>query len=293
MTEIRCPLCKSADVKSARQCKIVEEPDSSDFRITDAAYGKTGPLFRCRACGFLFVVYPQDATNYYAGMEDRPYEAGRAYRAIQQRMLLKRLGGYFEVRTLLDVGAGTGILLEEARKLGIDAIGVEPSKWCSRVAADHGLNILEGTLPHPQLAGRLFDAVTAIDVIEHVSDPVGLLKSCGEHLGKGGGLVIVTPDVRSLTARLLRGRWWHYRVAHVGYFSKKTLKRALEMSGFRIVSVRRAVWHFEIGYLYERLGSYLPLPRLQDSRSRAIQWFLSRRIPLNLGDSLEVIACKE
>jgi SAM-dependent methyltransferase len=262
--------------------------------ITDAAYGKTGPLFACEDCGFLFVVYPKDATDYYAEMQDRQYEEGRAYRAIQQRVLLKKLKKRFAgVKTLLDVGAGTGILLEECGKLGIESVGVEPSEWCAQVAQSHGLKILQGTLPHPELADRIFDAVTAIDVIEHVNDPVAMLKSCGEHLAEGGALVIVTPDVGSFIARLLRRRWWHYRIAHVGYFSRKTLNLALDKTGYRIVSVRRPAWYFEIGYLYQRLRNYIPLPKLDGSRSRIVKWLFSRTIPLNLGDSLEVIACKE
>lgn len=262
--------------------------------ITDAAYGKTGPLFKCESCGFLFVVYPRDATEYYTEMEDSEYEKGRAYRAIQQRILLEKLQKTFpDIRNLLDIGAGTGILLEEAQKMGIESVGVEPSTWCVRIAEDHGLNILQGALPHPELADKVFDAVTAIDVIEHVSDPLALLKLCSRHLKTGGALVVVTPDVDSITARLLRKRWWHYRIAHVGYFSKRTLKMALEKTGFKLLAVRRPAWYFEIGYLYQRLRNYLPLPKLEGSDNKMIKWFFSRKIPLNLRDSLEVIACKE
>lgn len=262
--------------------------------ITDSAYGKTGPLFKCESCGFLFVVYPQDATEYYTEMEDSEYEKGRAYRAIQQRILLEKLQKTFpDIRNLLDIGAGTGILLEEAQKMGIESVGVEPSTWCVRIAKDHGLNVLQGVLPHPELAGKVFDAVTAIDVIEHVSDPLALLKSCSQHLKTGGALVVVTPDVDSITARLLRKRWWHYRIAHVGYFSKRTLKMALEKTDFKLLAVRRPAWYFEIGYLYQRFRNYLPLPKFEGSGNKMIKWFFSRKIPLNLRDSLEVIACKK
>ena len=56
---------------------------------------------------------------------------------------------------------------------------------------------------------------------------------------------VVTPDVGSVAARLMRHRWWHFRAAHIGYFNHRTLAAAAAKAGLRVVSTRRPVWYFK------------------------------------------------
>lgn len=294
MSDALCPICKSIESKQIRSGISSQSINADDFKITDSKYGQTGPLYRCGHCGFLFVVFENDCADYYTQMEDEEYEQGRVYRAIQQEILLKHLLKKFpETNSLLDVGAGTGMLVEEAQKAGLNPTGVELSSWCADVAMKRGLPVIQGAIPHPDLQGQYFDAVTLIDVIEHVANPIELLEACANHLQPGKPLVLVTPDVRSVTARLLGKRWWHYRIAHIGYFSKKTISLALENAGFTVVSIRRPAWYFQVKYLYERLKRYLPLPDFAKSSNLISRKIFPLIIPLNLKDSLEVIACKK
>jgi 2-polyprenyl-3-methyl-5-hydroxy-6-metoxy-1,4-benzoquinol methylase len=76
-----------------------------------------------------------------------------------------------------------------------------------------------------------FDLITCVDIIEHVANPVEILKKCSSLLDKGGRLLIVTPDNASFAARLFGYRWWHYRIAHISYFNIETLKFALAAAG--------------------------------------------------------------
>lgn len=294
MTDISCPICRSTDAKHIRagiSCQFIK---ADDFKITDSKYGQTGPLYRCKSCSFLFVVFKDDCADYYTQMEDKEYEQGRTYRTVQQKILLKHLLAKFpETKTLLDVGAGTGMLVEEAQKAGLNPLGVELSSWCVDVAKAQGLPVIKGAIAHQDLAGRYFDAVTLIDVIEHVSDPIELLISCANHLQSGNPLILVTPDVNSFTSHLLGKRWWHYRIAHIGYYSKRTVSLALEKAGFTVVSIRRPAWYFQVQYLYERLKQYLPLPDLAKRSNVISRKIFPLIIPLNLRDSLEIIACKK
>jgi SAM-dependent methyltransferase len=73
---------------------------------------------------------------------------------------------------LLDVGCGTGALLEAARATGADAIGVEPDPEMARVAADTlGDDVQVAGLPDLPHADDGFDVVTANFVLNHVDDP--------------------------------------------------------------------------------------------------------------------------
>jgi SAM-dependent methyltransferase len=126
--------------------------------------------------------------------------------------------------------------------------------------------------------------VTLIDVIEHVTTPLDLLRAIRHVLAPGGVLAVVTPDVRSLVARLLGWRWWHFRVAHVGYFDRHTLELAARRSGFSVAASHRSGWFFSGDYLWERAF------KLLGTRGVSAPGFLRRvTVPLNLHDSLLVI----
>jgi len=194
-----------------------------------------------------------------------------------------------EARTLLDVGAGTGLLCRVAGEAGLEAWGVEPSGWGVRQAKAKGVaRILQGSFPHPELSGKKFDIVTLIDVLEHLANPLTLLEAVVAALNPGGLVAIVTPNTRSLSARLLGRRWWHYRVAHVGYYDPETLSKALERSGLVPLAWRPHARSFTVGYLAKRMERYLPAGWLRRALERQAMGrkLFSRRIVLNLHDSI-------
>jgi SAM-dependent methyltransferase len=283
-----CWICGSPQLRLARR-SLLDAPLTPDsFAITDAHYGRTPALDRCERCGFLQCSELAEVTPYYEALEDPEYEETRLARSAQMRRLLERLARVRAPRArdrLLDVGAGSGALVEEAARMGYRATGIEPSRWLQERALARGLDVARGTLPHPDRPGP-FDVITLIDVIEHVQDPVGLLRAVAPLLAPDGVVVIVTPDVRSLPARLLGWRWWHFRVAHVGYFDRRTLDLALERTGLRREHVSRPSWSLPLGYLWERLRAYLPIPASWHLPAAADRIAL----PLNLRDSLFVIA---
>lgn len=148
-------------------------------------------------------------------------------------------------------------------------------------AKKYGLPVYLGTFPHPELTGQ-YDVVTLIDVIEHVSNPVNLLSDICNAISDNGIVVVVTPDVGSLMARILGWKWWHFRIAHIGYFNKKTLGMALDKAGFQLIRMARPTWYFTANYLFERASKYLP----SFLRIPAPCFLRKIVIPLNLGDSL-------
>jgi 2-polyprenyl-3-methyl-5-hydroxy-6-metoxy-1,4-benzoquinol methylase len=261
---------------------------SKSFAITDSAYGVTGELAKCPVCGFLQCTNLTDVLGFYQDLEDPGYESSRKQRSLQARKILATLAPFANGKKLLDIGAGSGILVEEARQMGFDAAGIEPSRWLQDKARRRGLEVVLGIFPHPDLPGP-FDVITLTDVIEHVSDPVGLLKAAGKALAPGGIIAVTTPDVGALLPKILRYRWWHFRVAHIGYFNKKTLSLAAKRAGLEKIYSGRAKWYFAADYLLERVKIYLPkFLRFPTPK------FLERlTIPLNLGDSMFMIFKKK
>ena len=268
---------------------------SDDLRISDSQYGLTLPLLRCDTCGFVFAPYREiaDLTTLYEELSDQSYEGSQEPRILQMRWLLdKALGANPGAKTLLDIGAGTGVLVREARDRGLDARGVEPSKALVDYAQnENGVEIEQGVYPHPRLVGMEFDTVLLVDVIEHVADPIRLLAECRAALSPGGVIVVVTPDVSSLAARMFGDKWWHYRLAHVCYFDRESFGRAVENAGLSSMRWLRAKWFFSIGYLADRSEEYVSVGWVKRLAKRvpALGWLYRRVIPLNLYDSYVVI----
>lgn len=287
---LKCRVCESNDLCIVRQSNIKKAISSRDFAITDYNYGITSTIYKCKKCGFLQCLEVNNILSYYEELVDVKYEQSRRERSIQMKMLLekikKKIENFRSEMRLLDIGAGSGILVEEALKMNFQAEGIEPSKWLCETAGKYHLPVYNITIQNQAIKRNHYDIITMIDVIEHVAEPYHLLVNAKNCMKKDGLLVIVTPNVKSLVAMLLGWKWWHFRIAHVGYYSFNTIKLLLKRAGFEILSVHRPGWYFKISYLTERINSYLPnflhLPNFT--------WMQKNYIPLNLLDSMMVIA---
>ena len=141
------------------------------------------------------------------------------------------------------------------------------------------------------MIGQKFDIISLVDVIEHVSSPIELLSQCRRALNPEGLLLVVTPDVGCLMSRLLGKKWWHYRLAHVGYFDRLSFTRAAARAGLMPKNWVRAKWFFSIKYLAERTEVYLPIAHWNRFALKMppLVWLYNRVIPLNLFDSWVVL----
>lgn len=292
----KCWVCGSSSTHRYRPSTIRQHVGPDAVRITDKAYGQTAALRRCSRCGFVFAdpLPVTEMLDLYRSMEDPEYEASSSARRIQMRRLLDALFHYRpQAQTLLEVGAGTGLLVAEAIAAGLKAEGVEPSRWCVRVAAEkNGVRLHCGTLE--ECSGQLshYDLVVLADVLEHVTEPLVLMRQATDRLVSNGRLVVVTPDVSAFLARLMGRWWWHHRIAHVGYLSPRSMQYALQLCGLEIVGSRRVGWRFPLSYVCRRLVQYLSFPPL----STVLNWLADsellagREVNLNLGDSRMFVA---
>ena len=278
-----CWLCGEVKLTCVKTADVPSTVDAAAFRVTDANYGQCAAIYQCAACGFRQCSDFSDVLSFYQAMDDPGYEASRAPRALQAERLLQSVSRHRPGGRLLDIGAGSGILVEVATRLGYRAEGIEPSEWMVRSAAAHGLKIQAGILPHEEITGP-YDVVTLVDVIEHVSDPVELLVQAGTVLASDGIGLVITPDVASVAARVMGKHWWHYRMAHICYFERQTLLAALRHADLEPITIFRPSWYFTADYLIQRLGAYLPIVRKMQLP------ILERMVvPLNLFDSLGIV----
>lgn len=147
---------------------------------------------------------------------------------------------------VLDVGCGSGVLLARMQSLGWEAQGVEVDPGGVAAARARGVSVHQGQLADAKFPNNHFDAVHSAHVIEHVHDPVGLLRECFRILKPGGKLVIITPNTASFGHKHFGAAWLNLDPPrHLMLFNQYNLRRAAEQQGFvvqRMDSTIRSAW---------------------------------------------------
>jgi 2-polyprenyl-3-methyl-5-hydroxy-6-metoxy-1,4-benzoquinol methylase len=261
---------------------------AEDLRITDSRYGLTLPMYKCCVCGFL-QCDTNNLSDLYEQLEDTEYIESSEQRKKQLAFLLKQTLPFLPVRTkgngntdvkILDVGAGTGLFVQLALEHGLAAQGIEPSAFLANYAVSQVLPVINSSVPC--FPSDNFDAIFMTDVLEHITDPASLLFAYNKILKSGGVLFVTTPNVSSALARFMKNRWWHYRLAHIGYYNKKTLEKLMIRTGFELKRYLPVRWCFTGAYIFERLGQYLSLLH----GKRCPQIIKNLMVSITFGDSL-------
>jgi 2-polyprenyl-3-methyl-5-hydroxy-6-metoxy-1,4-benzoquinol methylase len=155
---------------------------------------------------------------------------------------LDRLIMYLPPQTdgrVVDVGCGSGATLDQLRKLGWRVEGVDSDPKAAAAASSRGLRVHLGSLPDQRYPDGSMDAVTMSHVIEHVLDPVSLLRECRRVLKPDGRLIVVTPNAGSL-GHIRYGAAWRglEPPRHLQVFTGPSLRRAAETAGLWPVMLR-------------------------------------------------------
>ncbi len=203
---------------------------------------------------------------------------------------------------LLDVGCGSGDWLMLMRELGWLVEGVDFDEGAVAVAQQRGLPVSCGAVEEQKYPDASFDAVTLNHVIEHVPDPVGTLAECARILKPSGRLILATPNSCSVGHRIFKRNWRGLEPPrHLHVFSAQSLRRILEIAGFRNVSI---LPHIATSVIYESAMAWRGLGgrSTATSRNRVVmafarlfnvaQFFLVKW-NLQMADCVAVIASKE
>jgi len=261
-------------------------------------------LYRCRICGLGFVFPLPTQTDalydsqYFFGA-DGVYgymnydEDKRSMTHVLERYidLLNERGR--QKGRLLDVGAATGFFVNLVAQHGWQAEGIEISQAAVETARAKNLNVYQGSIENLKTVDT-YDAITLLDVLEHLPNPIDALKTANTLLKKDGVLLINVPDAGSLYARLFGCRW-HAVIPpeHLWYFTYSSLKRLLTATGFARIQKYKFNKTFSLAYILSTCGRWLSSPTLERLAALCEKTFIGKiKIFLPLYDNVLIVAQK-
>ncbi|WP_164844438.1 class I SAM-dependent methyltransferase [Azoarcus sp. DN11] len=137
---------------------------------------------------------------------------------------------------LLDVGCGNGEFLALARSAGWAVVGVEPDRKAVAVARSRGIDVREGGLETLDPATESFYGITLNHVIEHVHEPLEVLRRCHALLKPGGWIWLETPNIEAQGHERYGSAWRGLEPPrHLVIFTWASLILALEEAGFQAI----------------------------------------------------------
>lgn len=284
-----CPVCGGPDqtlLWAANQPPVLT-PDEFSYTGNKRHHGR---IVRCRACSHRFVdPAPADLPALYSQVVDTFY-AGTEHARIRtfEEFLHRKEQHCDRHGSLLDVGCYIGTFLSVAARHGYDVEGIELSEWAADIARRRGHRVHKGSTALLPGLTRHYDAITAFDVMEHLTDPLAFAAAARERLTAGGCFVATVPDMGSWHARLFGRRHWLVVTMHVQYFTRATLDRLLAGAGFSrrtIVSAPPYRLRLADAAAYSGANAFLRAPFAIAKRMPALS-----RLELRLKASLFAIA---
>lgn len=221
--------------------------------------------------------------------------AHREYFKKLLRYIIRTTDGETHGKRLLDVGCATGLLLEEAKSIGMTTVGIDISADAVTHCRSKGLAAINTTLlEFSKEKIPAFDIITACEVIEHEYDPITMIKSAFSLLKPSGLFVVTTPNFNTIYRRLFGSRWVGYQhPEHLWFYTPQTISDACSRAGFTHISVRSDFSrNYQLSYAFRRLGEYFPAGKFLFYPLERITHLLGLINPINPWGDMLVVARK-
>ncbi|MFK8055370.1 MAG: class I SAM-dependent methyltransferase [Saprospiraceae bacterium] len=288
-----CPACNASDIK-----KVLT---AEDHTVSHESFD----IWQCDSCTLRFTQdVPTEAligpyyqseeyvshSNTSKGLINGLYQQVRDITLSQKRALIREMTGK-QTGSILDVGCGTGELLNTMKQAGWETRGLEPDEGARTYAkTQYDLDV---TQPEDlfKLEGT-YDCVSMWHVLEHVHRLHEYLDQLNKLIGEQGTLIIAVPNYTSSDAQHYGDKWAAYDVPrHLYHFSPQSMRRLLGQHGFKLRELRAMPFDaFYVSLLSEKYanggmrpvsaflkgaGSYWP-SRSKPEQGSSVMYFCER-----------------
>lgn len=137
---------------------------------------------------------------------------------------------------LLDIGAGTGDFLVEAKNSGWQTTGIEPNEKAKALAQKKGIDFVENL---EIISDNSFDVITMWHVLEHVPNLEYQLQQLKRICKPNGTIIIAVPNFKSFDAKHYKQFWAAYDVPrHLWHFSKRGIQKLFANYKIQLLEVK-------------------------------------------------------
>ena len=155
---------------------------------------------------------------------------------------------------ILDIGAGTGDFLLEAKNQNWDILGIEPNDKAKGIAVGKVIKFGDTI---EKLESNSFDVITMWHVLEHVPDVEHQVAELKRLLKPSGTIIIAVPNFKSYDAKYYKEFWAAYDVPrHLWHFSKTAIEKLFDKQNMNLEDIK-PMWFdsFYVSLLSEKYKS--------------------------------------
>jgi 2-polyprenyl-3-methyl-5-hydroxy-6-metoxy-1,4-benzoquinol methylase len=241
-----CPICETFDntsvvYKSNFSKATFNEEIFSARRLPDRQHYQ---WVRCSSCSLLRSdpIWDQNLKDLYTGST---FDYGGEIEGLKRTYLklLTNVCGNRIPKSVLEIGGGNGFFLEAVRTLGdIKILGIEPSEDAIKKAHLDIKPFLIQDVMGPQIVPHnSFEVCAMFHTLDHLPDPIAVLKSCIESISPGGVLIVAVHNEKAFSAKILGEKSPIFDVEHTHLYSKETaelLFQKLDLDQIKVSSYR-------------------------------------------------------
>ena len=208
--------------------------------VQRGVYRRTGitayefTIVACTSCGLGRTIPAPDPDQYAragAHSSDRTDATEDRY----SHPLAEDLAARFPGARVLDVGCNTGVLVEAASQLGLNATGIDVDPAVIEVGRRQGRRISCSPL---SAMPRDFDVLIMNHTLEHVTDPDAFLTEAACHITESGRILINVPNRDGWPARVMRDRWIGWLpTEHVFHYTEPAMRSLADRVGLEVESI--------------------------------------------------------